>query len=65
MLRLAGIFNPFMRELVEMHYLITNPVLLDDSALQKLLGGIRKTPYDEGLRQTSKRPVKRSEQHRR
>lgn len=49
MLRLAGIFNPFMRELVEMHYLITNPVLLDDSALQKLLGGIRKAPYDEGL----------------
>lgn len=49
-LRLLGLFSPFMRELVEMHYLLTTPVLLDDSALSKLLGGIRKTTYDEGLR---------------
>jgi hypothetical protein len=39
-----------MRELVEMHYLLTNPVLLDDAALRNLLGGIRKTPYEDGLR---------------
>ena len=52
MLRLVGIFNPFMRELVEMHYLITTPVLLDDTALTNLLGGIRKTSYDDGLRQS-------------
>lgn len=49
-LRLLGLFNPFMRELVEMHYLLTTPVLLDDSALLKLLGDIPRTPYDEGLR---------------
>ena len=30
------------RELVEMHYLLTNPVLMDDSVLRNLLGGIRK-----------------------
>ncbi|MCO4863123.1 NAD-dependent epimerase/dehydratase family protein [Cupriavidus sp. WGlv3] len=52
MLRLLGLFNPFMRELVEMHYLMTDPLILDDSALQRLLGPIRKTPYAEGIRQT-------------
>lgn len=50
MLRILGLFNPLMRELVEMHYLLTNPVLLDDSALRNFLGGIRKTPYEDGLR---------------
>lgn len=52
MLRLVGLFNPFMRELVEMHYLLTEPVLMDDSALRGLLGTVRKTPYSEGIRQT-------------
>nr|CAF05635.1 hypothetical protein [Archangium disciforme] len=52
MLRLIGLFNPFMREMVEMHYLLTEPVLMDDSALHKLLGSVRKTPYSEGIRQT-------------
>jgi nucleoside-diphosphate-sugar epimerase len=51
MLRLIGVFNPFMREMVEMHYLLTDPVLMDDSALQGLIGPIRKTPYAEGVRQ--------------
>jgi len=49
-LRLVGLFNPVMRELVEMHYLMTTPVLLDDSALRALLGDIHKTSYEEGLR---------------
>lgn len=49
-LRLMGLFNPFMRELVEMEYLQTNPVLMDDSALTKLLGGVKKTSYEEGVR---------------
>jgi len=52
MLRLIGLFNPFMREMVEMHYLLTEPALMDDSALQRLIGPIRKTPYAEGIRQT-------------
>ncbi|KAI3606908.1 Nucleoside-diphosphate-sugar epimerase [Cupriavidus necator H850] len=52
MLRLLGLFNPFMRELVEMHYLMTDPLVMDDSALQRLVGPIRKTPYVEGIRQT-------------
>ncbi|CAM4166783.1 NAD-dependent epimerase/dehydratase family protein [Roseateles saccharophilus] len=51
MLRLIGLFNPFMREMVEMNYLMTEPLLMDDSALQRLIGPIRKTPYAEGVRQ--------------
>ncbi|RKG79298.1 NAD-dependent epimerase/dehydratase family protein [Corallococcus exercitus] len=52
LVRLAGLFDPFMKELVEMYYLLTNPVLLDDSALRGLLGTVHKTPYAEGIRQT-------------
>lgn len=52
MLRLMGLFNPLMREMVEMHYLVTDPVVMDDSRLSHLLGGLQKTSYDEGVRQT-------------
>ncbi|XXF80731.1 NAD-dependent epimerase/dehydratase family protein [Myxococcaceae bacterium GXIMD 01537] len=52
MVRLMGLFDPFMRELVEMRYLHTTPVLMDDSALHGLLGEVRKTPYREGIRRT-------------
>ncbi len=51
MLRLLGLFDPFLREFAEMHYLLTDPLIVDDSALQQLLGGITKTPYSEGVRQ--------------
>lgn len=50
-LRLMGLFNPLMREMVEMNYLQTSPVVLDDSALRGLLGDIKKTAYHEGIRQ--------------
>jgi hypothetical protein len=39
-----------MRELVEMNYLMTEPVVLDDSALTELIGPIVKTSYEEGIR---------------
>ncbi|HTV73245.1 MAG TPA: NAD-dependent epimerase/dehydratase family protein [Candidatus Acidoferrales bacterium] len=55
MLRVLGLFNPLMRELVEMNYLITEPVLLDDSRLEALIGGLRKTPYAEGIARTLER----------
>lgn len=51
-LRLVGLFNPFMREMVEMHYLLTTPVIMDDTALNELLGGLNKTPYADGIKQT-------------
>jgi nucleoside-diphosphate-sugar epimerase len=52
MLRVLGLFDPFLRELVEMHYLLTDPLIVDDSGLQRLLGTIPKTPYSEGVRQS-------------
>ncbi len=51
-LRISGLFDKLMREIVEMHYLQTNPVLLNDDALAQLIGPICKTSYAEGLRQT-------------
>lgn len=51
MLRLAGLFDPIMRELVEMHYLMTEPVIFDDAALSALIGPIAKTPYAQGIAQ--------------
>lgn len=52
MLRLVGLFNPMVRELVEMHYLMTNPVILNDDRLSNLLPGLRRTSYDDGIRET-------------
>lgn len=52
MLRLLGLFDPFLREFVEMHYLLTEPLIVDDSALQQALGVVTKTPYEEGVRQS-------------
>jgi nucleoside-diphosphate-sugar epimerase len=52
LLRVIGLFNRFMREAVEMNYLLTEPVIMDDAALQGLIGPIRKTPYAEGVRRT-------------
>jgi nucleoside-diphosphate-sugar epimerase len=52
MLQLLGIFNPLMRELVEMHYLFTEPVVLDDSLLRTVLPNMRKTPYQAGIAAT-------------
>jgi nucleoside-diphosphate-sugar epimerase len=49
-LRVLGLFNPIMREMVEMHYLQTDPVVLDDSALRALIGPVRKTTYEDGIR---------------
>ena len=52
LLRALGIFNPTMRELVEMSYLHETPVILDDTKLQRVLGTIAKTPYDVGIAAT-------------
>lgn len=52
MLRAMGLFDPFLRELVEMHYLLTTPIIMDDTALRELLGDVRKTSYHEGIRRS-------------
>jgi nucleoside-diphosphate-sugar epimerase len=52
MLHVLGFFNPFLREVVEMHYLWTTPVKLDDTRLRQLLPNLHKTPYTDGIRAT-------------
>jgi nucleoside-diphosphate-sugar epimerase len=56
-----GYFNPTMRELIELSYLQSNPVNLDDSRLRALLGRIVKTSYHDGIgytvQQLRRRPV--------
>jgi nucleoside-diphosphate-sugar epimerase len=51
-LKIMGWFNPVMREVIEMLYLEETPVILDDSKLQAKFGTLRKTSFDEGIRQT-------------
>ncbi|MFM0739758.1 NAD-dependent epimerase/dehydratase family protein [Paraburkholderia xenovorans] len=51
-LRVLGLFNPLMREMVEMNYLLTEPVVMDDSALTQLLGPIARTSYEDGIRES-------------
>jgi nucleoside-diphosphate-sugar epimerase len=52
MLRMLGLFNRMIRELVEMNYLMTEPLIMDDTALRRLIGPIAKTAYADGVRQT-------------
>lgn len=51
-LRIAGLFSPMMRGVADMNYLMTDPVLLDDGALERLIGPLAKTSYDEGIART-------------
>jgi nucleoside-diphosphate-sugar epimerase len=48
--RILGLANPLMREMVEMNYLWTDPVVLDDSKLERIIGPLRKTSYEDGIR---------------
>ena len=52
LLKMMGWFKPFYAELPEMLYLSETPVILDDTKLVSRLGNVRKTSYDEGIRQT-------------
>jgi len=52
LLKVAGWFNPLMRELPEMLYLQETPVILDDSKLLAKFPQTHKTPYDEGIART-------------
>lgn len=52
MIRFLGLFNPNMREVVEMFYLNEEPVVLSGEKYEKLMGPVPCTSYKEGLRQT-------------
>jgi nucleoside-diphosphate-sugar epimerase len=52
-LRLAGLFNPAAREMLELQYQLRRPFVLDSSAATAAFG-IDPTPTDEALRETIK-----------
>jgi nucleoside-diphosphate-sugar epimerase len=52
MLRLLGIGDKTMREIVEMYYLFDRPFFLDGSKYQTQIGEIPHTPFKEGLIKT-------------
>jgi nucleoside-diphosphate-sugar epimerase len=49
MLRIAGLFSPILRETVEMHYLWTTPIHLDDARIRQLLPNLSRTPYETAI----------------
>ena len=52
MIRLLGIFNPLMREMVEMMYLTEDPVILSGKKYEEIVGPFPRTPYNEGIKRT-------------
>ncbi|MCF6139022.1 SDR family NAD(P)-dependent oxidoreductase [Pseudalkalibacillus berkeleyi] len=54
MIRFVGIFNPQMRELVEMMYLTEQPVVLSGAKYEREVGPVPRTSYREGIQQTIK-----------
>lgn len=54
MIRVLGVFQPFMRELVEMMYLTEEPVVLSGHKYETKIGPVPRTPYKEGIRKTLK-----------
>jgi nucleoside-diphosphate-sugar epimerase len=51
-LTVLGLFNPLMRDLAEMQYLQSHPIIMDDTPLHELLPDIKATSYDDGIAQT-------------
>ena len=52
MLSVAGLFSPFMREVSEMQYQFTEPFIMSDSRIRRLLG-LEPTPFDEQVSATA------------
>lgn len=52
MLKVVRSLNPYIRELEEMQYLLEAGLILDDSRLSTMLGGLARTPYPDGVRAT-------------
>lgn len=55
LLRIMGLWNKQMKEMVEMNYLVSEPFFVDDQALRNLIPTLKKTSYDDGINETLKR----------
>ncbi|MEW9699522.1 SDR family NAD(P)-dependent oxidoreductase [Paenibacillus sp. SI8] len=51
-LKLLGLFNPVMREVVEMLYLTEEPFLLSGDKYERLIGPISWTPHEHAIAET-------------
>ncbi len=51
-LRMLGLVNPVMGEIVEMLYLTKRPVIISGAKYQKEIGAIVRTPFADGIRET-------------
>lgn len=52
MIRMMGIFHPFMKEMVEMMYLNENPILLNGVKYEQTIGPVPNTAYNVGIAET-------------
>lgn len=52
MIRFIGVFQPFMREMVEMMYLTESPVVLSGQKYEAEIGPVPATSYQEGIKVT-------------
>ncbi|WP_449539205.1 SDR family NAD(P)-dependent oxidoreductase [Ferdinandcohnia sp. Marseille-Q9671] len=52
MIRMLGIFDKQMKEVVEMLYLTEEPVVLDGTKYEQEIGPLPSTPYEEGIKRT-------------
>ncbi|WAA12066.1 SDR family NAD(P)-dependent oxidoreductase [Fervidibacillus halotolerans] len=51
-IKLLGLFDRNLREVVEMFYLYEQPIFLSGEKYERELGPLPKTPYEEGLKRT-------------
>ncbi|CAH0268368.1 hypothetical protein SRABI96_03621 [Peribacillus sp. Bi96] len=51
-IQILGLFNPFMKEVVEIMYLTKEGFILNGEKYENRIGPIPKTPYKEGLEET-------------
>lgn len=52
MIFFLGMFQPFMREMVEMMYLTEDPVILSGKKYEAKIGNLPRTTYREGIKKT-------------
>jgi hypothetical protein len=58
-LSLIGLFNPVMREVVEMLYLTEEPFVLSGEKYERLIGPISWTPHEQAIAETIRNLVDR------
>ena len=52
MIKFMALFNPFMKELIEMMYLYEQPVLLSGKKYEEQIGPLARTSYKQGIKIT-------------